>query len=136
MSKDNNVQEAKKLAAQAKELGLDTKGLSFEDLKSTVENALKTQEVKTDTTEGASNDSKVQKTSKADQEIKADSTESVEAIVDHWTDAGGQKWGFKKNAYKTYNWDGEQKTQEEILKDDLIMEALTKGNYSFIKQLD
>jgi len=58
----------------------------------------------------------------------------VKAIIS-WTDANGDKWGFKPNAPKAMNWNGELRTQEELLKDDSVMKKLTLGQYSFIKRL-
>lgn len=146
----------KKLLTQAKALGIkNSESLDVEALQVAIDSKKQENEAKAKKTPNKKTPVKPITKAKADADAKAKANADAKAkadadakantnsndetfevdVITNWLDQNGDKWAFTKNAPKKLNWDGEIRTQQEILLDDSIMKKLTIGHYSFIKRI-
>lgn len=126
--------EALQVAIDNKKQELETKAKKSTATKTPAKSTAKP---KAGTKAKAEADAKAKAEADAKAKAEADAKEKAKANAELkcWTAPNGDKWAFKKGAPEKLNWDGEIKTQDEILNDNAIMGKLTRGYYSFIKRV-
>jgi hypothetical protein len=142
-----------KLIEKAKTFGIDTEGLTIDQLNAAIKKAkaekiaLLTVDVLDAKTafdallEDASDEDKATAQARIDSaeyDLAAFTGQTVEKKIEDVPgvfDLDGSLYAFKKSAPARFNFLGTNRTQEEWLQDEVAMELLIAGNSSFVKPI-